>query len=83
MFYENTSTYWFEIVGEDSDLCGEEFFTELEDAEKGDHIAYAHEIFPNEKIRCLGPVTAFEAEIMGFATYWVQHSIFSSLSGTV
>ena len=25
------TTYWWEIVGEESDLCGEEFFTALED----------------------------------------------------
>ena len=63
------ATYWFEFIGEDSDFCGEEFFTELEDAERGVHIAYAHELFPDEKIRCLGKVTTFEAEIMGLDTY--------------
>lgn len=63
------TTYWFEIVGEDSDLCGEEFFTELEDATKEQHIAYAHEIFPDEKLRCIGKVSAVEAEMMGLDTY--------------
>lgn len=63
------TTYWFEIVGEDSEICGEEFFTELEDATKEQHIAYAHKIFPNEKIVCWGKVTQMEAEMMGLDTY--------------
>lgn len=63
------TTYWFEIVGEDSEICGEEFFTELENATKEQHIAYAHEIFPNEKIVCWGKVTQTEAEMMGLDTY--------------
>ena len=63
------TTYWFEIVGEDSDLCGEEFFTELEDGTRDTHIAYANQLFPNEQIRCLGKVNATEAEMMGLDTY--------------
>lgn len=63
------TTYWFEIVGEDSDLCGEEFFTELETDDKQAHIAYAKSIFPNEKIRCYGKVSEEEAEAMGLDTY--------------
>ena len=63
------TTYWFEIIGEDSDLCGEEFFTELENATKEQHIAYANQIFPNEKLRCLGRVSGAEAEMMGLDTY--------------
>lgn len=63
------TTYWFEIVGEDSEICGEEFFTELENATKEQHITYAHEIFPNEKIVCWGKVTQMEAEMMGLDTY--------------
>lgn len=63
------STYWFEIIGEYSDLCGEEFFTELVNATKEQHIAYAHEIFPNEEIKCYGKVSSFEAEMMGLDTY--------------
>ena len=65
----NWSTWWWEIIGEESDLCGEEFFTELEDATKADHTAYVHELFPNEEVRCVGKVTAYEAEIMGLDTY--------------
>ena len=63
------TTYWFEIIGEGSDLCGEEFFTELENATKEQHIAYAHEVFPDEELRCIGKVSAAEAEMMGLDTY--------------
>ena len=30
----NWTTYWWGIEDEDSELCGEEFFTELENADK-------------------------------------------------
>lgn len=63
------TTYWFEIVGEDSDICGEEFFTELENATKEQHIAYAHALSPDEEIKCLGKVSGAEAEMMGLDTY--------------
>lgn len=63
------TTYWFEIVGEDSGICGEEFFTELKDASKTQHIAYAHELFPDEKIKCHGEVSRAEADMMGLDTY--------------
>lgn len=63
------TTYWFEIVGEDSDLCGEEFFTELPNATKEQHVIYAHEVFPHEELRCYGKVSAAEAEMMGLDTY--------------
>ena len=65
----NWTTYWFEIVGENSDLCGEEFFTALQNADKKAHVAYAKEIFPGEKIKCLGKVSEEEAEMMGLDTY--------------
>lgn len=63
------TTYWFEIIGEDSDLCGEEFFTELENATTEQHIAYAHEIFPGEEIKCHGKVSRLLADMMGLDTY--------------
>ena len=63
------TTYWFEIIGEDSVLCGEEFFTELKDASKVQHIAYAHELFPDEEIKCHGKVSSAEADMMGLDTY--------------
>lgn len=63
------TTYWWGITGEDSNLCGEEFFTELQDANSNDHKEYAKQIFPNEHLVCYGKVTAFEAEMMGLDTY--------------
>lgn len=63
------TTYWWKIVGEDSDLCGEEFFTRLRNADALDHKRYARQIFPNEKFRCLGLVSEFDAEMMGLDTY--------------
>ena len=63
------TTYWWGINDEDSELCGEEFFTELENADAIEHKKYAKEIFPNEKLTCYGLVSAFEAEMMGLDTY--------------
>ena len=62
-------TYWWNIYGEDSDLCGEEFFTELKTPDKQEHRRYAQSIFPNEMLNCLGKVTEVEAEMMGLDTY--------------
>lgn len=63
------TTYWFGIVGEYSDLCGEEFFTELKNASKEEHIKYAQEQFPNEELKCYGRVSEEYAEMMGLDTY--------------
>lgn len=68
------TTYWFEIIGEDSDLCGEEFFVEIQNAfdarvTEEEAIAYAQRLFPNEELDCHGMVTEFEAEMMGLDTY--------------
>lgn len=63
------TTYWWTITGVDSDLCGEEFFTELKSADISDHKKYAQKIFPNEKLHCFGKVTEEEAESMGLDTY--------------
>jgi len=62
-------TYWWGINDEDSELCGEEFFTELEDADKNEHRTYAKQIFPNERLTCYGRVNEVEAEMMGLDTY--------------
>lgn len=62
-------TYWWTITGVDSDLCGEEFFTELKNDNVIDHRKYAQNIFPNERLSCLGRVTEYEAECMGLDTY--------------
>ena len=68
------TTYWFEIVGEDSDICGEEFFVEIQDTfdaklNRENAIEYAQKLFPNEELTCHGMVTEFEAEMMGLDTY--------------
>ena len=64
-----TTIYLFKVIGENSEIYGEEFLTELENASKQEHIDYAHRLFPNEKIRCYGKLTEFEAEMMGIDTY--------------
>lgn len=63
------TTYWWEINDENSEICGEEFFTELENASYAEHVDYVLTIFPNENPHCLGMVTEEEAEIMGLDTY--------------
>lgn len=66
------STWWFAINDENSDLCGEEFFVEVNvtlDKAKAEAIKIAKEIFPNEKLTCYGRVSSKEAEIMGLDTY--------------
>jgi len=63
------TTYWWEVTGEDSAICGEEFFTELRGGDMIDHLNYAKEIFPNEELHCWGRVTEEEAECMGLDTY--------------
>ncbi len=63
------TTYWWGINDENSDLCGEEFFTALENGTKEQHRAYAKECFPLEKLTCYGKVTEEEAEMMGLDTY--------------
>ena len=67
-----TTTWWFAVTDEDSDLCGEEFFVEIEsllDEAKAKAIAYAKEIFPNVELKCYGRVSSYEAEMMGLDTY--------------
>lgn len=63
------TTYWWIIDNPDSDLCGEEFFTELKDASRWNHTEYVLELFPNEDVKCLGQITEEEAEMMGLDTY--------------
>ena len=62
------TTYWWEITG-NSDLCGEEFFTCLENASLSDHLGYVTELFPGTVLKCHGKVTESEAEMMGLDTY--------------
>lgn len=63
--------YLFEVVGEDSDLCGEEFFVEVVMEEDYHSTAWeiAIENFPNEELRCLGAYPPELAEAMGYDTY--------------
>ena len=63
------TTYWWVFTDEYSDMCGEEFFTELKDADAIDHKRYVEKLFPNEKVKCLGMVSEEDAEIMGLDTY--------------
>lgn len=63
------TTYWWEIIDEDSDACGEEFFTEMKNADYIDHLIYVQELFPKTKVKSLGKVSAVEAEMMGLDTY--------------
>lgn len=64
--------WWFCIVGENSELCGEEFLVEIDYPTEDPKAAakkQAAEIFPYEKIRCYGRVTPLEAEMMGLDIY--------------
>ena len=61
--------YWWMFCDENSELFGGEFLTELEDAGRKEHMDYVCELFPNEKVKCLGRVSETEAEMMGLDTY--------------
>lgn len=65
--------YGFEFVDEDSDLCGECFFVEVEDtgAVKSHREAcrIAAENFPDEMYKLILICTPSEAEIYGWDTY--------------
>lgn len=66
-------TYWFGVIGEDSNLCGEEFFVEVNDEEEYNPLDTAWDIavenFPNEELKCYGRVNYKIAEQMGLDTY--------------
>ena len=63
------TTYWWIIEDENSEICGEEFFTELLNGTYEHHVNYVLELFPNENPRCLGQVSEEEAEMIGLDTY--------------
>ena len=63
------TTYWWGIYDEESELCGEEFFTALKNGDAKKHKEYAQSLFPNEKLTCYGLITEDEAEMMGLDTY--------------
>jgi hypothetical protein len=59
--------YLFEIVGEDSECCGERFFVECaKDENPWDIVA---EYFDDEEVVPIGEYTPEEAEILGYDTY--------------
>ena len=69
---KKTLTFWFEVVGEDSDLCGEDFFVEVNADEEDPRTTagdIAAENFPNEELKCHGRVSWAQAEMMGLDTY--------------
>ena len=69
---KKTLTFWFEVIGEYSDLCGEEFFVEVNADEENSRATasdIAAENFPNEKLKCHGRVALEMAEMMGLDTY--------------
>lgn len=63
------TTYWWTITDITSDLCGEEFLTELQNGTYKDHKKYAESLFPGVKLHSFGQVSEFEAECMGLDTY--------------
>ena len=68
----NTTTWWFGIEDENSDMCGEEFFVEVNvpmDRAKKCAMKIAKENFPKEILKCYGRVGQAEAEMMGLDTY--------------
>lgn len=60
-------TYWFEVIDEESELCGEEFFVESDCREMAWDIAV--ENFGMIKLKCHGVVSEYFAEEMGYDTY--------------
>lgn len=66
------TNWWFEIVGEESELCGEQFFVAVKvpiEEAKAEAMKIAKENFPNEELICYGWVSDEEADMMGLDTY--------------
>lgn len=61
--------YWWTVTDTTSDLCGEEFLTELRGGTYKGHKKYAESLFPGIKLHSLGQVSEFEAECMGLDIY--------------
>lgn len=72
---EKWINWWFEVVGEDSDLCGEQFFVAVKVKDenyilaKTEAIKIVRDNFPDEKLKCYGWVSDETAEAMGLDTY--------------
>ena len=73
MIETKTYTLWFGIEDEESQLCGEEWFVEVDAENIKDAKEMAAKInqanFPNETLSYYGRVTAYTAETMGLDTY--------------
>lgn len=67
-----TTNYLYEVCGEDSPNCGENFFVQV-NADDPDARDIANKIaaenFPDDKLRNLGRYSDFQAEMMGYDTY--------------
>lgn len=61
------TNFLFEIIGEYSENCGEQFFVQCDTREEADEILGQY--FWGEKVKCLGEYTDEEAEMMGLDTY--------------
>lgn len=63
------TTYGWLIIDEDHELCGEGFFTALENGTKEDHTKFAAEQFKGVTLQCIGEFTEEEADEIGWDTY--------------
>ena len=64
--------YLFEIIDEENELCGEQFFVECNTvAEAWQTVAenFGKDIIINDEIKCFGKYTPEEAEMWGLDTY--------------
>jgi len=59
--------FMFEVVGEDSELCGEQFFVECNS--KREAFMIAADNFPDEELQYCGRYSPEEAEWIGLDTY--------------
>ena len=64
--------YLFEIVDEDSELCGEQFFVECDSWEEAWQVVidnFGKDAMLYHKIEGIGEYSLEEAEILGYDTY--------------
>ena len=57
----------FEIIGEESEYCGEMFFVQCDTIEEAEDIVKIY--FTDEEVKYLGLFDDEEAEAMGYDTY--------------
>ena len=60
--------YLFEVVGEDSELCGERFFVQCNSKTEAE-VTLEMSGFKEEELYYIGQYTDDEAEKMGYDTY--------------